>query len=376
MDIPVSVGGQRDDPLEADVPDLDPAYEVNSENERILKAISASLQAGQRGNTRKNAWSRAIGLYGPPGTGKNTLLRQLAASIKTVDKDGTTAQGLNYVEVNITPNMTIEQALGSVVLETDPSTGNTVSRVKLGKLGLALAMGSVVAVNEIVRNPKLATALQSALEDGEIIITSPEAGMVKVPVHPASITALTWNPGNEGDPDRPASAPLSRIIPFRLDKASPKERARRAAGFFDQFDGGQNQGDSAVDREKERQRILNDDYAIPATFRPEQEEVDAAVELVADIERLAGGNGGMSREIGRRAGLTSTAPGDRQLRSFIFLGKTVGWRAGLEVFKVCCDQDQNFNEQWNLIVERFEHHFGEDGNANLRKAKQRAASAV
>lgn len=378
LDIPANIGGQRDEALKADVPEIDPSYEVNAENERILKAMSAALQAGQRGSAKKSAWSRAFGLYGPPGTGKNTLLRQLAASIKTVDKDGNQAQGLNYAEVNITPNMTIAQAFGSVVLEPDPITGQTVSKVKLGKLGLALAMGSVVAVNEIVRNPKLATELQSVLEDGEIILTSPEAGMVKIPVHPASICALTWNPGNEGDPDRPASAPLSRIIPWRLDKASAKERARRAAGFFDQFDGGQGQDESdiAAGREKERQRILNEDYSIPKTFRPEPEEVDAAVELVADIERLAGGNGGMNREIGRRAGLTSTAPGDRQLRSFIFLGKTVGWREALEVFKISCDQDQNFNDQWNLIVERFEHHFGEDGNAPLRKAKQRATPAA
>jgi len=190
--------------------------------------MSAAIQAGQRGDAKRSFWSRVFGLYGPAGTGKNTLMRQLAASIQTVDRDGNVTQGVPYTEYNVLPDSTLEDALGTVTLESD-GRGGTRSVVKLGKIGLALAMGSVVCINEIARNEKLATALQSALEDGEIIIGSPEVGMQRIPVHPSSIIGMTWNPGNEGDPDRPAAAPLSRIMPFELPKATAGRWARRCA---------------------------------------------------------------------------------------------------------------------------------------------------
>jgi len=368
--VPAVVGGQLDAPLEEYLPDLDPTYEIGETNERILRAMSAAIQAGQRGDAKRSFWSRAFGLYGPAGTGKNTLMRQLAASIQTVDADGNLSQGLNYVEYNVLPDSTLEDALGTVVLEAD-GQGGTRSRVKLGKLGLALAMGSVVCVNEITRNEKLATALQSALEDGEIIIASPEAGMVRVPVHAASIIGLTWNPGNEGDPDRPAAAPLSRIMPFALPKATAQERQQRLGAFLHQFGDAsaappQSEQERAARREQQRQLIVRRSYGISADLTVSEAELEAAVNFVSDVEALAG-NGAMDREIGRNS-RTPTGPGDRQLRSFVVLGKTVGWGTAKEIFRICCDQDDQFDTQWRLIEERFEAHFGRDGQAAARRA--------
>lgn len=370
MDVDVAVGGQRTEPLAEYVPDLDPNYEIGETNERILRAMSAAIQAGQKGDAKRSFWSRAFGLYGPAGTGKNTLARQLAASIQTADKDGNVSQGLNYTEYNVLPDSTLEDAIGTVVLEPD-GNGGTRSRVKLGKIGLAAAMGSVICINEIARNEKLATALQSILEDGEIIIGSPEAGMTRIPVHPATITCMTWNPGNEGDPDRPAAAPLSRIMPFELPKATAKERAARVGGFLKQFqpaDAAPAATDAQRDAEREqlRQTILRKEYKVPQDIQVSDPELEAAVNFVQDIESLAG-SGAMDRQIGLNS-RTPTRPGDRQLRNYIVLGKTVGWKEAANQFRICCDQNDQFDEQWRLIMERFEAHFGADGNAPSRRA--------
>ncbi|MEA2008131.1 MAG: hypothetical protein U9O54_03345, partial [Chloroflexota bacterium] len=100
-DVIAEVGGQLYNPLDEYIPELDPNFEVNEQAEHIMRSMSAMLQAGQ--GTKKGGWTRAFGLYGPAGTGKNTLARQMAASIQTVDEDGNITQGLNYVEANITP---------------------------------------------------------------------------------------------------------------------------------------------------------------------------------------------------------------------------------------------------------------------------------
>ncbi|HEX6293040.1 MAG TPA: MoxR family ATPase [Herpetosiphonaceae bacterium] len=366
--VPRAVGGDLDRPLTERVPDVDPNFAINEQTEKILRTMSAMLQLG--GGKAQNTWSRAFGIYGPPGTGKNTTARQLAASIKTRDAQGNITQGMNYAEVNITPESSMDEMIGTTILTTDPQSGATVSKVALGKIGLAAAMGSVICVNEIVRNPKLATALQSMLEDGEIHVNSPETGdLIKVPVHPSTVFVLTWNPGNEGDPDRPAQAPLERIIPLHLGAPSAKEQEGRIDAFFAQF-GTPDPGGSttAADNERRRQEILANTYGIPSgqALIPSAAEKAAAVRLFNELGQLASGFGG-----GRKLGLNSdtpTAPGPRRLNRFMAIGKTQGWLSALETLKISCDQDDTFDEQWRLVQETFARHFGDDGEALSRSA--------
>jgi hypothetical protein len=327
--------------------------------------MSALLQVGA--GKPKNAWSRSFGIYGPPGTGKNTLARQLAASIRTVDENSKVTQGMNYVEANITPESSMQELIGTTVLSTDPQTGTTISRAQLGKIGLAAAMGSVICINEIVRNPKLATALQSMIEDGEIQIDSPEQGLIRVPVHPSTVFVCTWNPGYEGDTDRPGAAPLSRMIPMRLDQPSPEEQAHRVDAFFASLRGDATAGD---ENEQRRQEIIAQDYAVPADITPTRQEVTTAVRFFNEIAMLAGGGIG-ERQIGLNSE-TSTAPGPRQLNRYIALGKAIGWDAALDTLKICCDQDEQFRDQWRLIEERFEAHYGTDGEALQRSMEGKA----
>jgi hypothetical protein len=195
--------------------------------------------------------------------------------------------------------------------------------------------------------------------------------MVRIPVHPASIVGLTWNPGNEGDPDRPAAAPLSRIVAFELPKATADERKQRLGGFLKQFQPADapppiTDAQRDAQREQVRQTILRKDYAIPPDLTVADVELTAAVNFVQDIEGLAG-SGAMDRQIGLNS-RTPTRPGDRQLRNFVVLGKTVGWKSAMDMFKICCDQNDQFDEQWRLIQERFEAHFGPDGNSPGRRA--------
>lgn len=363
MNVPESVGGQLYQPLAEFIPEVDPNFEINSQGESILRSISAMINAGA--NKGKSNWTRAFGLFGPAGTGKNTIARQLAASVQTVNEEGELSQGMNYVEANITPESSMQELIGTTVLEKDPESGSTVSRTKLGKIGLAAAMGSVVCINEIVRNPKLATALQSMVEDGEIQIDSPEQGMIRIPVHPSTVFVVTWNPGYEGDADRPGAAPLSRIMPFRLDHPSADEQARRVESFFAGMRG---EKDAVASIEVRRAEILARDYSIPKDLTPSREEISTAVRFFNEVATLSGGGIG-ERQLGLNSD-TSTAPGQRQLNRFIALGKAVGWNDALETLKIVCDQDDQFESQWSLVRERFEAHFGTDGNVFMRPAPE------
>ncbi len=300
--------------------------------------MSAAMQLGA--GKEKSNWTRAFGLYGPPGTGKNTIARQLAASIKTVDTDGNIIQGMNYTEANITPESSMQELIGTTVLENDPNTGATVSRTKLGKIGLAAAMGSVICVNEIVRNPKLATALQSMIEDGEIQLDSPEQGLIRIPVHQSTVFVMTWNPGYEGDAERPGQAPLSRIMPLKMDRPSADEQARRVESFFAAVRGEAAEVDSIGARRRE---ITAQNYAVPSSITPAKEEITASVRFWGEIGALTGGGIG-ERQVGLNSD-TSTAPGQRELNRFVALGKTIGWNDALETLKVVCDQDDQFESQ-------------------------------
>ena len=287
--VPAVVGGNRRAPLVEDIPLPDPRFEVNAQTERILRVMSATLQAGA--GKANNGWSRAFSVYGPPGTGKNTLARQLAASVHTVDANGNETQGMNYAEVNVTPEMSLEEAIGTTTLTTDPVTGATISRALTGKIGLAAAMGSVICINEIVRNPKLATALQSMMEDGEIQINSPEAGLIRISVHPSTTFVLTWNPGMEGDAERPAAAALSRTIPLHLGAPSEAEQSCRVDSFFSQFGGNDGAAASAgADNEKRRQEIVSRDYTVTATeIALNEAEKRAAIRFFGEVNTLAEG---------------------------------------------------------------------------------------
>lgn len=349
--VPAAVGGDLDAPLGLAPAALDPHYVATDGVRDILRCLSALLQAGRRLDGTARRACQAFGLYGPAGGGKNILARQLAAALVTVGEAGTETRGLPCVEVDLLPDSTLDEMLGAVVLEPD-GLGGTRTRARLGRVGLAAAHGAVVCVNEVTRSPRVTTALQSLLEDGEIILASPEAGIVRVPVHPATIFVLTWNPGYEGDPDRPALAPLSRLVSFRLDRPGEADRARRARGFLRRAAGDDPGGAAFARGQAERRAALGrGDWAIPPDFGPSDQEASRAVALVAAIEQLAAEDVG-SRQIGL-ASQGSTAPGDRQLARYLLLGSLVGWPLAATIFAICCDQGGEFPDQWRLVGEAF-----------------------
>lgn len=318
--VPPEWGGQRATPMPENVPEWksDDEYEMGKQERTIYNIIALQLR-----KKSKKPTNRAFGLYGPAGTGKNTIARMLAASLKCDDGK----QGLPYYEINITPDADIAQAIGEVVLTTDEN-GATVSRVRLGPIGQAAASGGVVAINEIVRSPKLATALQSIIEDGEISIPTPEGGTQKVPVHPSAIFITTWNPGYEGDADRPAQAFLSRITALPLNYPSKDEQIQRLKAHFEEA----------------------------GLELPSEKVMEAAVGFWNDLYQLTGG-GGQSAQIGAFSP-TRTTPGPRELARFVELGTRLGWEEALLSMQIICDQDSEYLATQNSVLrDRFEAHF-------------------
>lgn len=322
--VPKDWGGQRFEPLDENVPSLNPEYEMGKQEKAIFNVVGAMLKRSAGGKPGDSPWNRSFGLYGPAGTGKNTIARQIAASLKTDDGK----QGVPYYEVNVTPDLDIAQAIGEVVLTTDEN-GATVSRVRLGPIGLLASSGGVLAVNEIVRSPKLATALQSIIEDGELSIPTPEGGSVKIPVHPSALFFSTWNPGYEGDADRPAQAPLSRMTAFKLDYPSKKEQADRVRSFF------KKNGDQT----------------------PDDATITAGVDYWNELRVLTGGTG-QEPQLGMISP-TPTTPGPRELSRFLTIGQDVGWEHAMRTVEIICDQNEDlFPTQRAILHERFEAIFG------------------
>lgn len=344
--VPEHVGGQLDEPLMQSIPALNTDFQINDSTRDILRAMAATLKAGQAAEEDQQGALRTFGLYGPPGGGKNTILRQLAASLIVEHPDGEKLRGIPYVEATLLPDSSIEELIGATVLVSD-GEGGTESRVQLGRLGLAAAMGSVVVINEAVRSPKLMTKLQSMIEDRVIEVDSPEGGVIEIPVHPSTVFGVTWNSGLEGDADRPALAPLSRMMTFPLAPPTNDEQAMRVDAFF---------------------------AGMSEDVRPTPEETMAGVLFMNDINLMT--NGGIGD---RKIGLNSdapTGPGPRELNRFLLLGKTTGdWRLAAKTLAICCDQDATFKDQWSLINERFEAHFGVDGNA-VNRAQAGEAPAM
>lgn len=317
--VPEEWGGRRAVPLAENLPEFLPEYEMSDEARGIFKIIAMQLR-----KKSKKPTNRAFGIYGPAGTGKNTIARQLAACLRTDDGK----QGLPYYEINVTPELDIQQSIGEVVLTTDEN-GNTVSQVRLGPVGIAAATGGVVAINEIVRSPKLATALQSMIEDGEISVPTPEGGAVKIPVHPSAIFVTTWNPGYEGDADRPAKAFLSRIMALPLPYPGKEAQIRRLKAYFG------NQGMEP----------------------PSDEILEAAVNYFAEL-RVLTGDTGQTPQIGTMSP-TNTAPGPRELARFVEIGTQMDWESALLTLEVICDQEPEAHaEQVSILRDRFEAHFG------------------
>jgi MoxR-like ATPase len=311
-------------------------YTLNDQARKITRTIGSLLHLGGKMGADAAGNLGAFGLFGPPGSGKNELARQFAASVITVDAEGVERQGMPYFEREIDPSSDPTDLIGGTAIED----GRTV--VRLGPVGQMLAMGGVVALNEVVRSPKLLTALQSAMEPPrEIRIPSPEGGVIAIPVHPSSVVFTTWNPGMEGDADRPAGAPLARMTSFRLDRPSPEEQVARATAFF----------------------AGHDDPEVVAV-QPHPVEVRAAVDyftmVCAKLEQDGLGSG-------------TVTPGARELNRFLLTGKAVGWDMAQETLKIYCAQNsQDLPQQWADFQAMFETCFGPDG----RDVADRVAGAA
>lgn len=305
--------------LDEDIPAVKPDYAMNATERTVMQRIVSTRSMGMKMG-RVNE-TRSFGIYGPPGTGKNELARQLAATMVTVDADGNERQGVHMEQVEFDRDMDTGALIGTTALEN----GSTVAR--LGPIGLAAVQGSVICLNEVVRNPKALTQFQSMLEEGEIRLKTPEAGIIKIPIHPATTFVLTWNPGLEGDSDRPAEAPRSRIVSFELPAPTTTEQAKRVESFFSKA---------------------------PSEVKPTSGEVNASIAFFNQIR--ASINQGKMQQRGRGS---KAVPGPRDLNQFILAGKTDGWAAALSQMKVFCDQNVEDREKdWKIIEETFAMNFG------------------
>lgn len=346
--VPAEVGGQLKYPMEERIPKLDPSYQMNQQTHDVMTSISSLMQVGH--NTGEVRAFGAFGLAGESGTGKNSMIRQIAASMRVIDDDGNETQGMPLVEREINPQSTFEELVGGVVLTEE--NGATVSRVKLGPVGKAAASGSIIAVNEIVRNPKLMTDFQSMMEDGEIRISAGETGDITIPVHPATKMFFTWNPGYDGDGDRPGQAGLSRMTAFVLDAPTAKESEKRLGSYFAKLNAQAGSGNEVAVADNSRTSKLRT-YKIPKTISPSKDDIVATSDFFSKVRGSAN-----ARDIGGSSP-HPVAPGPREQRRFLALYLMRGKDAALGMLDVYCDQDPDlFQEQKNLIGSWFTRAFG------------------
>ncbi len=349
--LPTELGGQLTEPIPFYYQDVDPSFDVNAQNEPALARVASFLRAAWTPGTHpRGAQGRSFLFYGPPGTGKNSAARQIAAAL-----------ALPYREFTVNEKTRLQDLIGSVELTEGPQ-GGTVSRARLGPLGLALATGQVVCLNELQKLGKNSQSiLQPILEDGYIEIDGgSEVGPFQIPVHPNTVFIATMNQGVEGGVDRPEAAPLARMIPCRIDEPGVHEEARRVLGNLRALYGQAPDDTGATAKEARRQEILARNYQ----NRPVQvtlEDVEAATGFFRAVRQLAA-----DRAIGRRSP-SVVAPGGRELERFVHtLAVTDDLEAALGQLDIYCDSGPTHKEQWELIQAQATLFYGADGRARSR----------
>jgi hypothetical protein len=372
--LPPHLGGHITEPIPLYYPEADPSFDVNRENERAMHTMATFLEtawnprAGIMG--KKGMQGRSFLLYGPSSSGKNSTARQVAAALS-----------LPYTERTIKNHTRIQDLIGSVVLETDPVSGATVSRARLGPIGLALVSGQVVGINELHKAPPHTQgALQTIIEDGYIEIEGTEAGAHRIPVHPSSVVVCTMNQGVEGSMDRPESAPLARMVAVKIDEPSLEEEARRVLGNMRALfaglgspdspnqatQGGDDNGEAA--KAERRAEVLGRSYRNKGggELQIGEEDVRVATGFFRAVRQLAS-----DRSIGRRSP-SIVSPGSRELERFVHTVAVTGDPLfAAEQLKIYCDSGPNFREQWDLVLQSMEPFYGRDGQAlNRRQAGQ------
>lgn len=337
--VPARLGGQLATPLDLNdlIPAVDSDFEINTDNEIALQMISTALQTGDE-------QMAAFYLSGKPGSGKNTILRQVAASIRTVDADGKERQGLPYWQADIVENTVVDDLIGGTVIE------NGSTRWRPGPLAVAALSGSVIALNEVVRQPKAATLLQSIMEDREIQVKTPDGGLVRVPIHPSTIIAMTGNPGSDRDPDRPGAAAFTRTIPIKVEYGSKDERKRRLEARYSRRIGTpvKTAATPTANRVKRRDYTIRTEPLLP-------QELNAVMDFMDELEALIEARDVQARTGGGRP----VVPGPRGADRFVALGKGSGdWRLALNMIKPYCTQDpEMFKDEWGRVETLFNRKF-------------------
>jgi len=348
LGVPDEHGGHLDRPLDGTVPTgLADRFTLDASGARALRVVAALAEWGSRSTDAALYWTgRHFGFYGPPGSGKNALAREIAAHTRHLGPDGIVRRGVPLLEVTVTPHDTVESLLGGTILKG----GET--RVKLGRIGVAVMAGWVVAINEINTNQLLQAALQPLLEDGELIIQAASLGAVRLPIHPAARLILTWNPGVNGLPDRIAQAPLTRLTALHIQGPSQDERLSRLGNSLRGLG-------IAADAPQQDPTIARHLAApvVPATVDYSRGLLQKLLEFGAFVTRATNvGQGGIPPRIGALA-RSSTDLGPRGLTRFALLGPVLGWEEAARLYEVCADQQEDREQQFGLIREEVRRLF-------------------
>jgi hypothetical protein len=340
---------RRDKPLDTSLLIKPPPqnYVIDDHTERLLHTISATLQYSE---INADPAARSFTVAGPPGVGKNYAFEVLAASMQWKDENGGVRQGVPYFNLTVTPDMIMARAIGDIMVKD----GTTY--LALGPIAQVAAMGGVICIDEIARNPKLSSALQDMMEKRVIRIGAGEEAY-EIPVHPSTVFAMTLNPGMEGDADRPGGAALTRTVSHVLPPAPVEQQVDRLLGRFDIGD-----RKAAPLSVKRNQEILARDYRVPRdrnAVKPTRREAQSVVKFFDDVEKRIAGTGGFNRQLQLKArGGQPVLPGDRGRHLFAVVGKATGdWTNALDTLKLYCDQDDRFETQWKTVTDIFDQHF-------------------
>lgn len=215
--LPPEMGGQLDVPMEMftqnAMSNLVRTADIDAASRLMTTSYAIAMQSHRRTGQSPIA-NRCFSLMGEAGTGKGVTGRNFAAGIRWQDKEGNERRGLPYYEITINKDMTMSELIGGIALETDPTSGATVTQLRLSPAGKALLGGGVVHFAEAVENPELMAAINQIANDGEITLSGPGGITQTLSVHPASALMISYNPGTGDGALRPSTESRFQPIPF------------------------------------------------------------------------------------------------------------------------------------------------------------------